>query len=456
MISALEAQISARLRRIEATIELGALLTYDSAGALARARALSHPSAPRGPLWGRALVVKDLFTTRWGVTTAGSRHLAHFQAGVDATAVARAIEAGAILLGKANLDEFGMGGDGQHSALQPMRHNLDPARTPGGSSGGVALALAEGLAELGIGSDTGGSVRQPAALCGVVGFKPSYGRISRAGLIGFAPSLDHVGLMARSVEDISALYMALAGPDGRDMTALTRPPTPPTARGDLRGVTLGDWRAPDITPGMAEAFERAVADLQRRGARVVSRTPPDLRDALRVYHDIACAEAFSELARYDGVRFGARAAIPEGAGLRQMVEETRALGLGDEVKRRVLRGALLLDGEASGGAYEAARWARARLKAQIEAQLEGIDALICPTTPCPAPRLDALAADPGLIYDLDRLTAPANLMGGPAITIPMGQVEGLPAGLQLIGRVGEDAAILSVAAACARDLERAP
>ncbi|WP_244361291.1 Asp-tRNA(Asn)/Glu-tRNA(Gln) amidotransferase subunit GatA [Thermus thermophilus] len=400
---------------------------------------------PGLPLAGLVVAVKDNIATRGLRTTAGSRLLENFVPPYEATAVARLKALGALVLGKTNLDEFGMGSSTEHSAFFPTKNPFDPDRVPGGSSGGSAAALAADLAPLALGSDTGGSVRQPAAFCGVYGLKPTYGRVSRFGLIAYASSLDQIGPMARSVRDLALLMDAVAGPDPLDATSLDLPPRfqealegplPPLRLGVVREALAGN------SPGVERALEEALKVFRELGLSVREVSWPSLPQALAAYYILAPAEASSNLARYDGTLYGRRAAGEEVEG---MMEATRAL-FGLEVKRRVLVGTFVL----SSGYYEAyygrAQAFRRRLKAEAQALFREVDLLLLPTTPHPAFPFGA-RRDPLAMYREDLYTVGANLTGLPALSFPAGFEGHLPVGLQLLAPWGEDERLLRAALA---------
>ena len=400
---------------------------------------------PGLPLAGLVVAVKDNIATRGLRTTAGSRLLENFVPPYEATAVARLKALGALVLGKTNLDEFGMGSSTEHSAFFPTKNPFDPHRVPGGSSGGSAAALAADLAPLALGSDTGGSVRQPAAFCGVYGLKPTYGRVSRFGLIAYASSLDQIGPMARSVRDLALLMDAMAGPDPLDATSLDLPPRfqealegplPPLRLGVVREALAGN------SPGVERALEEALKVFRGLGLSVREVSWPSLPQALAAYYILAPAEASSNLARYDGTLYGRRA---EGEEVEGMMEATRAL-FGLEVKRRVLVGTFVL----SSGYYEAyygrAQAFRRRLKAEAQALFREVDLLLLPTTPHPAFPFGA-RRDPLAMYREDLYTVGANLTGLPALSFPAGFEGHLPVGLQLLAPWGEDERLLRAALA---------
>ncbi|BCZ86425.1 glutamyl-tRNA(Gln) amidotransferase subunit A [Thermus thermophilus] len=400
---------------------------------------------PGLPLAGLVVAVKDNIATRGLRTTAGSRLLENFVPPYEATAVARLRALGALVLGKTNLDEFGMGSSTEHSAFFPTKNPFDPHRVPGGSSGGSAAALAADLAPLALGSDTGGSVRQPAAFCGVYGLKPTYGRVSRFGLIAYASSLDQIGPMARSVRDLALLMDAVAGPDPLDATSLDLPPRfqealegplPPLRLGVVREALAGN------SPGVERALEEALRVFRGLGLSVQEVSWPSLPQALAAYYILAPAEASSNLARYDGTLYGRRA---EGEEVEGMMEATRAL-FGLEVKRRVLVGTFVLSSGYYEAYYERAQAFRRRLKAEAQALFREVDLLLLPTTPHPAFPFGA-RRDPLAMYREDLYTVGANLTGLPALSFPAGFEGHLPVGLQLLAPWGEDERLLRAALA---------
>ncbi|MCS6869265.1 Asp-tRNA(Asn)/Glu-tRNA(Gln) amidotransferase subunit GatA [Thermus sp.] len=408
---------------------------------------------PGLPLAGLLVAVKDNIVTQGLRTTAGSRLLENFIPPYEATAVARLKAMGALVLGKTNLDEFGMGSSTEHSAFFPTRNPFDPGRVPGGSSGGSAAAVAADLAPVALGSDTGGSVRQPAAFCGVYGLKPTYGRVSRYGLIAYASSLDQIGPMARSVRDLALLMDAMAGLDPLDATSLDLPPRFQRALAEpLPALRLGLVREGlwGNSPGVERALEEALAVWQGLGFSVREVSWPSLPLALNAYYILAPAEASSNLARYDGSLYGYRGQGEEGV---QVVEATRAR-FGLEVKRRVLVGTFVL----SSGYYEAyygrAQAFRRRLKAEARALFAEVDLLLLPTTPHPAFPLGS-RPDPLAMYREDLYTVGANLAGIPALSFPAGWEEGLPLGLQLLAPWGEDERLLRAALAFEEATDRA-
>ena len=386
---------------------------------------------------GVPIAFKDLVCTRGIETTAGSRILAGYIPPYDATVATRCFDAGMTLLGKTNMDEFAMGSSTENSAYGPTRNPWDPERVPGGSSGGSAAAVAGGLAPWALGSDTGGSIKQPAALCGVVGLRPTYGTVSRYGVVAFASSLDQIGPITKTVRDCALLYRTIAGRDPCDSTTveLPRPVELPEAQ-DLRGLRIG---IPDelnevegIEPGVSASVRAAIELCRELGAEVATcELPRSVEFGLACYYLIAPSEASTNLARYDGVRYGLRAGAEGDTGA--MYEATRHDGFGDEPKRRIMLGTYAL----SAGYYEAfygqAQRVRTLIKREHDALFERFDLLVSPTSPTVAFRLGARVADPMAMYLSDVLTIPSNMAGLPGLSIPCGLSEGLPVGLQLVG-----------------------
>jgi aspartyl-tRNA(Asn)/glutamyl-tRNA(Gln) amidotransferase subunit A len=442
-----------RVDRHEA--ELRVFLHLDREQALAAAREWDRRFAKRAagevlpPLAGVPVAVKDNLCTRGTPTTCGSRILEGWRPPYDATVVERLREAGAILLGKTNLDEFAMGSSTENSAFGPTRNPWDRARVPGGSSGGSAAAVAAGYVPLALGSDTGGSVRLPAAYCGVVGLKPTYGRVSRYGLVAFASSLDQIGPFALDVEDCAILLSVIGGHDPRDSTsaALAMPDFLADLERGARGIRLGvpaEAFGSGVDPAVAQAMRQALDVFESLGLPVEEVALPTIDAALPAYYILAPAEASSNLARYDGVQYGLRAA---GDDLYAMYTETRRRGFGPEVKRRIMLGTYAL----SAGYYEAyyikAQKVRTLVARDFERAFERVDAVAMPVAPTPAFGLGERMDDPLTMYLSDIFTIPVNLAGLPGISIPCGFDRGLPIGLQLVGRPFDESAILRAASA---------
>jgi aspartyl-tRNA(Asn)/glutamyl-tRNA(Gln) amidotransferase subunit A len=385
---------------------------------------------------GVPIAFKDLISTRGVETTAGSKILSGYVPVYDATVASRCRAAGMPLIGKTNMDEFAMGSSTENSAFGPTRNPWDPSRVPGGSSGGSAAAVAAGLAPWALGSDTGGSVKQPASLCGIVGLRPTYGTVSRYGIVAFASSLDQIGPMTKTVRDNALLYRVLAGRDPEDTTTVELPqPVEIPEREDLNGIRVGVPRelneAEGIEPGVKEVAQRTIELCRELGAEVGETSLPRSVDyGMPCYYLIAPAEASSNLARYDGVRYGLRV---NGSNVRELYEKTRDAGFGDEPKRRIMLGTYAL----SAGYYEAyygqAQKVRTVIADEHAAAFENFDVLVSPTSPTVAFRLGEKAENPLAMYLSDVLTIPSNLAGLPGLSIPCGLSEGLPVGFQLIG-----------------------
>ena len=406
------------------------------------------------PLVGVPIALKDNLCTKGVRTTASSRMLERYVPPYDATAVSKLEAAGAIVLGKTNCDEFAMGSSNENSAFGPVHNPWALNRTPGGSSGGSAAAVAAGITPLAFGSDTGGSIRQPAAMCGVVGLKPTYGRVSRYGLIAFGSSLDQIGPLTRTVHDAALTLGVIAGADEADATSVPEavPDYVAALTGDVRGTRVGvpaRLLEQGVDPDVAGAFRASLDVLAARGAALVDIDLPHATYATAVYYLVATAEASSNLARYDGVRFGYRAPADT---LRAMYARTRARGFGPEVKRRIMLGTYVL----SAGYYEAyylkAQQVRTLILRDYEHAFEHVDVVAMPTSPVPAFTLGERVADPLQMYLGDVFTVSANLAGLPAISVPCGFTrERLPIGLQLTGRRFDEATLLRIADAYERD-----
>jgi aspartyl-tRNA(Asn)/glutamyl-tRNA(Gln) amidotransferase subunit A len=398
------------------------------------------------PLAGVPLAVKDLFCTEGVPSQAGSRILEGYRPPYTATAVARLRDAGAPLLGKTNQDEFAMGSSNENSAFGPVRNPWDHARVPGGSSGGSAAAVAAGLAPWALGTDTGGSIRQPAALCGIVGLKPTYGTVSRYGMIAFASSLDQAGPLTRTVTDAALLFAHMAGRDDRDATSVgfPEPVRLPTAE-RLDGITLGvpeELSGEGIEPGVLDAFRASLATAEELGARLEPVRLPHAPHALSAYYVLAPAECSSNLARFDGVRYGMRS---EDGGLVGMYTRTRHDGFGAEVKRRIMLGTYALSSGYYDAYYGRAQKVRTKIADDFRAAFGRVDFLATPTSPNVAFELGAKTDDPLSMYLNDYCTVPFSLAGIPGISIPNGLSEGLPTGLQIAGPAFSENRILDAA-----------
>ena len=441
----------AYLARIDALDgRVGAYLTVVRDQALAAARESElrwRAGAPLGPLDGAPVALKDVLCTRGVRTTCGSKMLEGFVPPYDATVVERLRAAGAVILGKTNMDEFAMGSSTEHSAFHPTRNPWDLARVPGGSSGGSAAAVAGGLAAGGLGSDTGGSIRQPAAFCGVVGMKPTYGRVSRYGLIALASSLDQIGPFARDVRDAALLLGAVAGHDRRDATCIQAPVPDYVAElsKGVAGLTLGlpdEYFIDGMDPEVERAVRAAIEVLKELGARLERVSLPTTKHSLAAYYLILPAEASSNLARYDGVKFGLR--VP-GRDLVEMESRTRAAGFGAEVKRRIMLGTYALSAGYYDAYYGKAQSVRTLVRREFAAAFARVDLIVAPTTPNVAFK-HGEKEDPLSMYLNDVFTIPGNLAGIPGISVPCGfSVSGLPIGLQVLGRPLDEPRLLRAA-----------
>jgi aspartyl-tRNA(Asn)/glutamyl-tRNA(Gln) amidotransferase subunit A len=416
--------------RADGLNQFNAFVSTDTAASLTAAAA-----APRdGRLAGVPVAIKDNIATSFLTTSCGSRILEGYVSPYEATAARKLREAGAVLIGKTTMDEFAMGSSTEHSAFGPALNPHDTARVPGGSSGGSAVAVAQGLCPIALGSETGGSVRQPAAFCGVVGAKPTYGRVSRFGLVAFASSLDNVGVFGRSVDDAALALEVISGPDqAHDATsASASPPVLRTARRDLRGVVIGrprEYFSESLDTAMHERLGRAVEALRAAGAEVRDVSLPHTALAIPTYYIIAPAECSANLARFDGVRYGLRI---EGDGLQAMYEATRSRGFGAEVTRRILLGTYVLSAGYYNAYYRKAMQTRELIRADFDRVFAaGVHALFTPTTPTPAFRFGE-KAEPLEMYASDIFTVTANLAGLPAMSVPIGRVRGLPVGGQVL------------------------
>ncbi|MCI0380197.1 MAG: Asp-tRNA(Asn)/Glu-tRNA(Gln) amidotransferase subunit GatA [Gemmataceae bacterium] len=432
--------------------QIHAFLAVDEAGALEQARKVDskrkHGEA-LGALAGIPIAVKDVLASAGQRTTCGSKILAHFVPPYDAHVVARLKLADAVLLGKTNLDEFAMGSSTENSAYQITCNPWDRERIPGGSSGGSAAAVAAGMTPLALGTDTGGSVRQPAALCGVVGLKPSYGRVSRYGLIAYGSSLDQVGPFARDVNGAALLLETIAGHDPRDSTSVFRsvPPYTQSIEQPLKPLTIGvptEFFAEGLDAEVEEAVRSALKVYQDLGARLIDVSLPHSRFAVAAYYLVATAEASSNLARYDGVHFGHRAA--EFDGLIDMVSKTRGEGFGKEVKRRIMLGTYALSSGYIDAYYLKALKVRRLIKNDFDKAFAGCDTIMGPTAPTPAFRIGEKADDPLAMYLSDIYTISGNLAGLCGISVPCGFTKsGLPIGLQIQAAPFEEEKLLRVA-----------
>ncbi|PWU58926.1 Asp-tRNA(Asn)/Glu-tRNA(Gln) amidotransferase GatCAB subunit A [Micromonospora globispora] len=450
----------AHLDRIAAVDDrVNAFLHVDTEGALAAARAVDERRAAGeelGPLAGVPVAVKDVLTTKGVPTTVGSKILEGWRPPYDSTLVQRLRAAGTVMLGKTNMDEFAMGSSTEYSAYGPTHNPWDLSRIPGGSGGGSAAALAAYEAPLAIGSDTGGSIRQPGAVTGTVGAKPTYGGTSRYGLVAFSSSLDTPGPCARTVLDAALLHQVIGGHDPRDSTSIPQPVPDVVgaaklgATGDLTGVKLGvvtEFTGEGAEPGVMAAFRESVEALAKLGAEIVEVSCPHFKYALPAYYLIAPSECSSNLARFDGVRFGLRTGDDGNRSLEEVMSLTREAGFGPEVKRRIMIGTYALSSGYYDAYYGQAQKVRTLITRDFTSAFEQVDALISPTTPFVAFPIGARTSDPYQMYLADLFTIPTNLYGGPAISVPCGLSDGLPVGLQIMAPTMADDRMYRVAAA---------
>jgi len=401
------------------------------------------------PLAGVPIAVKDNICVRGMQVSCGSRILGPYHPPYDATAITRLLAAGSLIIGKTNCDEFAMGSSNENSAFGPVKNPWDTARVPGGSSGGSAAAVAAGIVPVALGSDTGGSVRQPAAFCGVIGLKPTYGRVSRYGLVAFGSSLDQIGVLARTADDVAAVLQVIAGSDPHDATTADVPVPDYSAEinQDIKGMRLGVSRVllgEGLNPEVRAAIERSIKIYRDLGAEIVDIDLPHAKYAIAVYYIIATAEASSNLARFDGVRYGFRA--EDAPALRDMYRKTRDEGFGPEVKRRIMLGTYVLSAGYYDAYYLKAQKVRTLLRQDFVNAFAKCDAVLTPTTPTPAFLFGEKVDDPLAMYLNDIFTVTANLAGVPGISVPCGlSADGLPIGLQLMGPYWSEAQLLRLA-----------
>jgi len=416
--------------------ELNAFLEIDRAGALKRADAIDQKRGS-GPLNGIPVAIKDNICVRGMQTSCGSHILGPYKPPYNATAIDRLLDAGAVIIGKTNCDEFAMGSSNENSAFGPVKNPWDTSRVPGGSSGGSAAAVAAGIVPVALGSDTGGSVRQPASLCGVIGVKPTYGRVSRYGLVAFGSSLDQIGVFAQTATDAATVMQAIAGRDPHDATTAQVPVADyiGETEKDIAGLRIGVSRTllgEGLDKEVRGTIEKAIDAYRELGAEIVDIELPHAKYAIAVYYIIATAEASSNLARYDGVRYGFRA--EEAPALREMYRKTRDEGFGPEVKRRIMLGTYVLSAGYYDAYYLKAQKVRMLIRNDFAAAFAKCDAVLTPTSPSPAFRFGEKVDDPLAMYLNDIYTVTANLAGIPGISVPCGlSAEGLPIGVQLLG-----------------------
>ena len=453
-LSAVDATRAALARIADVEPAVGAFLTVDESGSIAAATAVDQQLATGtdpGPLAGAPIALKDIICTQGLRTTAASRILEGFIPPYDATVTTRLRAAGAVILGKLNCDEFAMGSSNENSALGVTRNPWDPTRVPGGSSGGSAAAVAARECTASLGTDTGGSIRLPASFCGVTGLKPTYGRVSRFGVIAYASSLDQVGPLGRDVHDVAAMFAAIGGRDPHDYTSSPRPmpalDLPPG--GDLRGLRVGlprEYFVAGLQPEVETAVRAAVRTVQDLGATVVDVTLPHTEYAVATYYLVATAEASSNLSRYDGVRYGLR--VDTADGVQSMYAASRAAGFGAEVKRRIMLGTYALSAGYYDAYYGKALQVRTLIRRDFEHAFTVCDVLLTPVAPTTAFRFGEKTTDPLTMYLSDIFTIAVNLAGLPGLSVPCGRdAVGLPIGLQVIGQAFDELTILRVGAA---------
>jgi aspartyl-tRNA(Asn)/glutamyl-tRNA(Gln) amidotransferase subunit A len=431
---------------------IGSFLSLTRERALAQAERidlLAEKGNPLPPLAGVPVAIKDVLMTRGDRTTAGSRFLEKFIAPYNATSVERLEAAGAVCLGKLNCDEFAMGSSNENSAFYPVRNPRDTTRVPGGSSGGSAAAVAAGFAVATLGSDTGGSIRQPAAFCGVVGLMPTYGRVSRYGLIAFASSLDHVGPLTRTVKDSATLLEVIAGRDPHDSTSADVPVGKYSSEcgREVKGLRIGipkEYFGAGLDPEIRQAIERRIDALRKLGCEIVDVSLPHTEYAVPVYYVVATAEASANLARFDGVRYTTRS--PQAKTLADMYRRSRDEGFGPEVKRRIMLGTYALSAGYYDAYYLKAQQVRTLLTRDFQNAFTSVDAIITPVTPTVAFKLGEKTDDPVAMYLNDIYTVTANLVGVPGISVPCGNNhEGLPIGIQVLGKHFDEATVIRLA-----------
>jgi len=423
-----------RIDAVEPAVHAYLNVTRDLALSMAAEADRRRAEGEDGPLLGIPVALKDLLATEGLETTAGSRMLQGYRPPYSATVVERLRDAGAVFLGKTNMDEFAMGSSNEYSAYGPVYNPWDTTRVPGGSSGGSAAAVAADEAAIALGSDTGGSIRQPGSLCGVVGFKPTYGRVSRYGLIAFASSLDQIGPLTKDVTDAATMLGAIAGPDPRDSTTVPAPVPDylATLKDGVKGLRLGvprEYFVPGMEPGVERAVRGAIAALEGLGATVGEVSLPSTEHALATYYIIAPAEASANLARFDGIKYGYSAPAET---MWQAYGETRDGGFGPEVKRRIMIGAYALSSTYYDAYYVKAQRIRTMVKDDFDRVFRDYDAIVAPTSPTVAFALGQKMGDPVQMYLADVCTLPVNIAGLPGVSVPCGLSEGLPVGLQII------------------------
>ena len=427
---------------------LNSFLTIERDYATKRATELEN-SVENQKLRGAAIAVKDNICTSWTQTSCGSRILGNYKPQYNATAVEKLLDAGAVIVGKTNMDEFAMGSSNENSAFGAVKNPWNTERVPGGSSGGSAVAVASGVVRAALGSETGGSVRQPASFCGIVGLKPTYGRISRYGLVAFASSLDQIGIFGQTSKDVAEVLKVIAGRDKNDATTadVEVPNYSEELEKDIKGRKIGIPRTlfgEGLNDEVRNAVEDSIENYRKLGAEIVDVELPNSKYSIAVYYILATAEASSNLARFDGVRYGFRA--ENAHELREMYKKTREEGFGAEVKRRIMLGTYVLSSGYYDAYYAKAQKVRALLKQDFNNAFEKCDAILTPTSPTTAFKIGEKSDDPLAMYLSDIYTASANLVGIPGISVPCGlSGEGLPIGLQLVGKNWSEDVLLNLA-----------
>lgn len=450
-IADLTAEAFARIDALDG--EVGAFLALNKEAATAQAAEMDKvPFEERGPLFGLPIGVKDNIVTEGLETTCASKILEGFNPIYDATVVQKLRDAGMITVGKVNMDEFAMGSANENSSIKPVHNPWNFNHVPGGSSGGSAAAVAAGEVPFTLGSDTGGSIRQPAAFCGVVGMKPTYGRVSRYGLVAFASSLDQIGPITRNVRDNALLLEAISGVDANDSTSanVEVPDFAAQLTGDIKGLKVAvpkEYLGEGVSAGVKAQVQAAIDKLKELGATVDEVSLPHSKYALAAYYILSSSEASSNLSRFDGIRYGFRA---EADNLEDLYLQTRAQGFGDEVKRRIMLGTYSLSAGTYDAYYKKAQQVRTLIKQDFDEVFKSYDVIVGPTTPTTAFKLGENIEDPMTVYANDILTVPINLAGVPAISIPCGFDGDLPVGLQIIGNYFEEGTVYRVADAFER------
>jgi aspartyl-tRNA(Asn)/glutamyl-tRNA(Gln) amidotransferase subunit A len=441
--------VLARIRDVEGRVKAYVTVTEDVALQQADSADARIARGEVAPLTGVPVCVKDVICTKGTRTTCGSRMLENFVPPYDAFVSQRLLDAGAVIVGKANMDEFAMGSSTENSAFFPTHNPWDLERVPGGSSGGSAAAAAAGECTVALGSDTGGSIRQPAAFCGVVGLKPTYGRVSRFGLVAFASSLDQIGPLTRDVEDAAITLNCIGGYDRCDSTSanIEMPDFTSFLQRDLKGMRIGvpkEYLPDEMDAAVRQSFEEAVRVMQSLGATVDRDVSlPTTPYALAVYYIIAPSEAMANLARYDGVKYGF--SYQEGEGMWDNMERTRQYGFGDEVKRRIMLGTFALSAGYYDAYYLKAQKVRTLIRREFDGAFAKYDALVTPVTPTPAFRIGEKVGDPYAMYLSDIFTLPVNIAGIPGISVPAGFSEGLPVGVQVLAKPFDEGSLFRVA-----------